>query len=70
MEIDLYLTNQDCIKMLVGNKVDKVFLSTLQDFVNYLHFASTTYLYLSLEMAECICLVWQESERAVTKRNA
>ncbi|KAL5776779.1 hypothetical protein ACOSP7_009705 [Xanthoceras sorbifolium] len=22
-EIDLYLTNQDCIKMLVGNKVDK-----------------------------------------------
>lgn len=25
-EIDLYSTNQDCIKMLVGNKVDKVFL--------------------------------------------
>ena len=24
-EIDLYSTNQDCIKMLVGNKVDKVF---------------------------------------------
>uniref|UniRef100_A0A803KX12 Uncharacterized protein n=1 Tax=Chenopodium quinoa TaxID=63459 RepID=A0A803KX12_CHEQI len=23
-EIDLYSTNQDCIKMLVGNKVDKV----------------------------------------------
>lgn len=23
-EIDLYATNQDCIKMLVGNKVDKV----------------------------------------------
>ncbi|XVE95608.1 hypothetical protein REPUB_Repub02eG0113200 [Reevesia pubescens] len=23
MEIDLYSTNQDCIKMLVGNKVDK-----------------------------------------------
>lgn len=22
-EIDLYSTNQDCIKMLVGNKVDK-----------------------------------------------
>ncbi|URD99072.1 RAB [Musa troglodytarum] len=22
-EIDLYLTNQDCVKMLVGNKVDK-----------------------------------------------
>ena len=25
-EIDLYSTNQDCIKMLVGNKVDKVSL--------------------------------------------
>lgn len=25
-EIDLYSTNQDCIKMLVGNKVDKVLL--------------------------------------------
>lgn len=24
-EIDLYSTNRDCIKMLVGNKVDKVF---------------------------------------------
>ncbi|KAB2008742.1 hypothetical protein ERO13_D10G109100v2 [Gossypium hirsutum] len=24
-EIELYSTNQDCIKMLVGNKVDKVF---------------------------------------------
>lgn len=24
-EVDLYSTNQDCIKMLVGNKVDKVF---------------------------------------------
>ncbi|URE17117.1 hypothetical protein MUK42_10828 [Musa troglodytarum] len=23
-EIDLYSTNQDCIKMLVGNKVDKI----------------------------------------------
>ncbi|KAJ0703402.1 putative P-loop containing nucleoside triphosphate hydrolase [Helianthus annuus] len=23
-EIDLYSTNQDCIKMFVGNKVDKV----------------------------------------------
>mgnify|MGYP002776800137 FL=1 len=23
-EVDLYSTNQDCIKMLVGNKVDKV----------------------------------------------
>lgn len=23
-EIDLYSTSQDCIKMLVGNKVDKV----------------------------------------------
>jgi Ras-related protein Rab-18 len=23
-EIDLYSTNQDCVKMLVGNKVDKV----------------------------------------------
>lgn len=23
-EIELYSTNQDCIKMLVGNKVDKV----------------------------------------------
>ena len=26
-EIDLYSTNQDCIKMLVGNKVDKVEMS-------------------------------------------
>lgn len=25
-EIDLYSTNQDCIKMLVGNKVDRVCL--------------------------------------------
>ena len=25
-EIELYSTNQDCIKMLVGNKVDKVTL--------------------------------------------
>ncbi|RYQ84967.1 hypothetical protein Ahy_B10g104479 isoform C [Arachis hypogaea] len=25
-EIELYSTNQDCIKMLVGNKVDKVFI--------------------------------------------
>ncbi|KEH35599.1 small GTPase family RAB protein [Medicago truncatula] len=24
-EVDLYSTNQDCIKMLVGNKVDKVY---------------------------------------------
>lgn len=24
-EIDLYSTNQDCIKMLVGNKLDKVY---------------------------------------------
>lgn len=23
-EVDLYSTNQDCVKMLVGNKVDKV----------------------------------------------
>lgn len=28
-EIDLYSTNQDCIKMLVGNKVDKVRSSRL-----------------------------------------
>ncbi|AQK47564.1 ABC transporter G family member 5 [Zea mays] len=28
-EIDLYSTNQDCIKMLVGNKVDKVINSKL-----------------------------------------
>lgn len=27
-EIDLYSTNQDCIKMLVGNKVDKVCLNS------------------------------------------
>ncbi|KAL1077818.1 hypothetical protein V6Z11_D10G120100 [Gossypium hirsutum] len=26
-EIELYSTNQDCIKMLVGNKVDKLFFS-------------------------------------------
>lgn len=23
-EVDLYATNQDCVKMLVGNKVDRV----------------------------------------------
>lgn len=23
-EVDLYSTNQDCVKMLVGNKVDRV----------------------------------------------
>lgn len=28
-EIDLYSTNQDCIKMLVGNKVDKVWSSVV-----------------------------------------
>ena len=26
-EIELYSTNQDCVKMLVGNKVDKVSFS-------------------------------------------
>lgn len=29
-EIELYSTNQDCIKMLVGNKVDKVILNIFQ----------------------------------------
>ena len=28
-EVELYSTNQDCIKMLVGNKVDKVFLKEI-----------------------------------------
>jgi len=32
-EIDLYSTNQDCIKMLVGNKVDKV-LAYLLEFLS------------------------------------
>ena len=31
-EIDLYSTNQDCIKMLVGNKVDKVVGSSVTTF--------------------------------------
>jgi Ras-related protein Rab-18 len=31
-EIDLYSTNQDCIKMLVGNKVDKVLQSAVTAF--------------------------------------
>ena len=31
-EIDLYSTNQDCIKMLVGNKVDKVLGSAVTTF--------------------------------------
>lgn len=26
-EVELYSTNQDCVKMLVGNKVDKVYLN-------------------------------------------
>lgn len=30
-EIDLYSTNQDCIKMLVGNKLDKVFVEGFTD---------------------------------------
>ena len=36
-EVDLYSTNQDCIKMLVGNKVDRVssafFTSVLEIFL-------------------------------------
>lgn len=36
-EIDLYSTNQDCIKMLVGNKVDKVsFPEHYEKFIVYL----------------------------------
>lgn len=35
-EIDLYATNQDCIKMLVGNKVDKVSYVPLLKGVNTL----------------------------------
>lgn len=36
-EIDLYSTNQDCIKMLVGNKVDKVCLVVPKLFFNFRH---------------------------------
>lgn len=31
-EIDLYATNRDCIKLLIGNKIDKVFLVLFVDF--------------------------------------
>lgn len=41
-EIELYSTNQDCIKMLVGNKVDKVFhysnLNFQEMFIVFNHF--------------------------------
>ena len=40
-EIDLYLTNQNCIKMLVGNKVDKVCHHVLSELANeFLQFFS------------------------------
>lgn len=32
-EIDLYTTNPDCIKMLVGNKVDKVRFSGKYNYI-------------------------------------
>ena len=35
-EIDLYSTNQDCIKMLVGNKVDKVLTPLPRIFILFL----------------------------------
>ena len=41
-EVDLYSTNQDCIKMLVGNKVDKVFLKEIYRFK-----CSLSYFYIS-----------------------
>lgn len=34
-EIDLYSTNQDCIKMLVGNKVDKVCINCTANYLYY-----------------------------------
>ena len=44
-EIDLYSTNQDCIKMLVGNKADKVLGGLqLQAFRLVLHFADCLHL--------------------------
>jgi hypothetical protein len=47
-EIDLYSTNQDCIKMLVGNKVDKVFLGRFTDSSVYLIFIlQISFLFLS-----------------------
>ncbi|CAA3013295.1 ras-related RABC2a [Olea europaea subsp. europaea] len=42
-EVELYSTNQDCIKMLVGNKVDKVTLS-----LSLSHTHTHTTLHLSL----------------------
>ncbi|KAJ0570948.1 putative small GTPase, P-loop containing nucleoside triphosphate hydrolase [Helianthus annuus] len=36
-EIDLYSTNQDCIKMFVGNKVDKVIVIITRLVTRVLH---------------------------------
>lgn len=48
-EIELYSTNPDCIKMLVGNKVDKVFFlllfSLLNFFPNFIFSSCPLYVY-------------------------
>lgn len=73
-EIDLYSTNQDCIKMLVGNKVDKVLLrinsKSCKLCLHLLTFLSdwVTAFIFYCPITDLKSSFWQESERAVTKK--
>ena len=73
-EIDLYSTNQDCIKMLVGNKVDKVLLriksKSCKLCLHLLSFVSdwVTAFIFYCPITDLKSSFWQESERAVTKK--
>ncbi|KAK2659366.1 hypothetical protein Ddye_005899 [Dipteronia dyeriana] len=79
-EIDLYLTNQNCIKMLVGNKVDKVCHHDLSELASeFLQFFSVfcysvhnTVLVASNFRIQLFvplnCHLLQESERVVSKK--
>ena len=75
-EIDLYSTNQDCIKMLVGNKVDKVsffnkiYSHTLPSPL-LLMFTFTLFILCipqSVKIFSYIFVNFQESDRVVTKK--
>lgn len=73
-EIDLYSTNQDCIKMLVGNKVDKVLLRTYSKSYKFSLCLFEIFFLIELppifyyHITDLKCSFWQESERAVTKK--
>lgn len=53
-EIDLYSTNQDCIKMLVGNKVDKVIIICFSSTLSSALYASLKFNPILIMMFFCI----------------